>query len=127
MEGLLVIIAVVISILNIMLFFKIWSMTNDVKKIEHKLNERTSINIEVETLRLKMLGRIEEAEKLLNAEMEKNLRSVCSNSKSIEDGAIEWNRSLKKMEDLYKYLGINMPEEYRKFDIIKLFETWNEM
>lgn len=54
MEILTAIIAIVVGVLQIVLFFKLWSMTNDVKKIKEKMDADIEID-RIEKIRIALL------------------------------------------------------------------------
>ncbi len=114
MDGFIVFISVIVAVLNIILFFKLLIMTDDVKKLRKKFygEPTTPLNDQFEIARLKTLGREEEAIEFLNNRLEHLL------IQSIRDRYNKpWSASLEKVKPLYDYLGAKVPEKYLNFDM----------
>lgn len=80
MEGLIITAYIVLGLLNVMLFFKIWGMTDDVRELKRKYAEGEDPgdkNSKSQIVRLSMLGRKEEAVAKLNSDLNKYLEIQC--------------------------------------------------
>lgn len=120
MEGMLnfvSIIIIVFGILQIILFFKIWGMTNNVNRIWKKLNtDKALCNAGFRYLQ----GNIEEAEKLLH---EAFLKEVVELSQSTTDWE-EWDTGYNSLEEKYQrsFTKINRPApDFKKYRNPKIY------
>lgn len=80
METLLAIILIVFGVLQIILFFKIWGMTNDVREIKNKYLSETDKTIEKETYTKPNINN--------NSETQKDNTPVNMSSTSIYSGVL---------------------------------------
>lgn len=101
MEKILSIIIIVFVILQIILFFKIWGMTNNIKKIKNKLIDNRRV-VDAKTAYLN--GQIAIAKKLLDD----GLRLVDTDLER-EPHSQEFNECRKQILSTYKYLGFDAP------------------
>jgi len=105
------IIILIVSILQIILFFKIWSMTNNVKSLKERFIDNeipTSTNaITWKVMQLHLQGKDEEAYALLNETLYNSLTQNLSNIKIY---------NLRKDDDgcYYDYSGANMDIFFEK-------------
>ena len=130
MEGFLAIIALVFGVLQIILFFKLWVMTNNVRKLtEHFASgpERTSIGNKIRLA--KMQGRTKEQIQMFLAE---NMANKIIEAYSKPDGhSVEY--TVKKWEQIFKNAGIDMPECLKQIktdeDVITLYHEkgWEDV
>lgn len=78
MEIFIAIITIVVGVLQIVLFFKLWSMTNDVKKLKNKLRADFDID-RTDEIRIALLkGDKEKAIELLTDKLATELVERCS-------------------------------------------------
>lgn len=78
MEIFITIITIVVGVLQIVLFFKLWSMTNDVKKLKNKLHADFDID-RTDEIRIALLkGDKEKAIELLTDKLATELVERCS-------------------------------------------------
>lgn len=120
MEGLTTIVSFAIiafSILQIILFFKIWGMTNNVKRIWKNMNNGkifSKANLSY------IQGNIDEAEKLLN---EAFLLDVVNLSQITSDWD-EWDAGYNSLEEKYQrsFAKINRPApDFKKYRNHKIY------
>lgn len=98
MEGLMTftgLIIIVFGILQIILFFKIWGMTNNTKRIWNKMNENGLIEKACASY---IKGNIDEIEKLLH---EAFLLELAQLSAANLNDFEEWNSTLSKIIEKY--------------------------
>jgi hypothetical protein len=155
MEGTITLISVVLviwGILEIILFFKIWGMTNDVEKLKNKLIEGQSKdkdvygNMLVGALRrdvrnLYYLGKKDEAFDLLNKYLYYKLVNMVDTYSIYRDKEnnrtyihINENKTyvddyvdtlMNSVKHLYENIGMEIPELINNFDIDKYFDFSN--
>lgn len=120
MEGMLTftgIVIIVFGILQIILFFKIWGMTNNVDRIWKKINTpEARCRAELSYLQ----GNIEETEKLLH---EAFLKEVVELSQATEDWG-EWEAGYNYLEEKYEkaFKKINKPiPDFQKYRNPKIY------
>ena len=92
----LIVIVFVFCILQIILFFKVWGMTNNVKDIRNSIKEANIAYLK---------GNIEEAEKLLNESFFKDISDLFYSTNSFA----KWKNGLRSLEWRYK-------EAFKKID-----------
>lgn len=125
-------IIIVFGILQIILFFKIWGATNDIKKLKNKLATPVKgyDKAVVSTLSVYLSSGKEEALKHLNELMAKKV--ISEYYKAIESGynyknvfAESWQNTLKLMAPIYNELGAQVPERFTSitFDSVRI---WGE-
>lgn len=103
METLLVVIFVVFGILQIVLFFKLWGMTNDIRKIKKQsIDDRRLVDAKTAYLN----GQIAIAKKLLDD----GLRIVDTDLER-DPNSQEFNEWRKRILSTYKYLGFDTPKK----------------
>ena len=115
------------TILQIILFFKIWGMTNDVKHIKDKIVPNSSDGISEELNVLHFMGKDDECEQIILKEFYRTLSDRLNWAKSnlLEDSydkAID--ESISKFTDVvakqYKNIGREMP------DLLKGLKTYRD-
>lgn len=116
---------VIMGILNIILLYKIWGMTNDVKELKNKICSE-QIWLKKNLLQLKYTGKIEEAKTLLdknfeNEVFEKSLAFGVSSEKVKKD--VE--TVIKKYEYYYKCLGCEMPNGIKDINTKDVMEDYS--
>lgn len=97
MEGLMQFTGIVIiafGILQIILFFKVWGMTNNVKRIWKKIDNKDFLsNVCISYIK----GDLEETEKLANEAFLQEVALLSKSSESYED----WLNGYKELKDKY--------------------------
>lgn len=110
------IVMIAFGILQIILFFKIWGMTNNVKRIWDKLDNKNDLLSEACLSYVK--GDVEQTEKLLNEAFLQDATFLYKNSDSYED----WIKAYRKLVDKYTraFEKIDKPTpDFEKFEDTK--------
>lgn len=97
MEGLAIFVSLIIiafGILQIVLFFKIWGMTNNIKRIWKKIDHEKNFSIAGLSY---IQGNIDETEKLLNEAFLKDVVNLSENTNDWE----EWDKGYNLLESKY--------------------------
>lgn len=107
MEGIIVfiyLIVIVFGILQIILFFKIWGMTSNVKRIVKKINEKDYL---ANACLSYVKGNIDETEKMLNEGFLAETSLLSKNAESYE----EWREGFAELKWKYEkaFKKINRP------------------
>ena len=120
MEGLMQFTGIVIiafGILQIILFFKVWGMTNNVKRIWKKIDNKDILsNACISYIK----GDLEETEKLANEAFLQEVALLSKSSESYED----WLNGYKKLKDKYTRLfkKIDKPApDFGKYEDPKIY------
>ena len=120
MEGLIHftgIVMIAFGILQIILFFKIWGMTNNVKRIWKKIDNKDFLsNACISYIK----GDLEETEKLANEAFLQEVALLSKSSESYED----WLNGYKKLKDKYTRLfkKIDKPApDFNKYEDPKIY------
>lgn len=112
MEGLMQFTGIVIiafGILQIILFFKVWRMTNNVKRIWKKMDNKDFLsNACISYIK----GDLEETEKLANEAFLQEVALLSKSSESYED----WLNGYKKLKDKYTRLFKKIDKPAPDFD-----------
>lgn len=112
MEGLMQFTGIVIiafGILQIILFFKVWGMTNNVKRIWKKMDNKDFLsNACISYIK----GDLEETEKLANEAFLQEVALLSKSSESYED----WLNGYKKLKDKYTRLFKKIDKPAPDFD-----------
>ncbi len=112
MEGLMQFTGIVIiafGILQIILFFKVWGMTNNVKRIWKKIDNKDFLsNACISYIK----GDLEETEKLANEAFLQEVALLSKSSESYED----WLNGYKKLKDKYTRLFKKIDKPAPDFD-----------
>ncbi len=132
MESIVWIIIIVFGILQIILFFKIWGMTNDIEKIKNKYCRTDNVKkagitgIKSAVVKMKNLGQKKEALEFLDNMMQKRLDGLFdelhTSDTPIEELDKHWSNYVRGYTKMYAYLGEEIPEGYKNFS----FKTYNE-
>lgn len=112
MEGLMTftgLVMIAFGILQIILFFKLWGMTNNVKRIWDKINNEGHLSKACVSF---IKGDIEETEKLLNDAF---LQEVANLSEATKDYEV-WNVGFSKVEERYKKAFSKIDRQAPDFD-----------
>ncbi|WP_195534042.1 hypothetical protein [Bacteroides finegoldii] len=112
MEGLMQFTGIVIiafGILQIILFFKVWGMTNNVKRIWKKIDNKDFLsNACISYIK----GDLEETEKLANEAFLQEVALLSKSSESYED----WLNGYKELKDKYTRLFKKIDKPAPDFD-----------
>ena len=96
MEFFIIIISLIVAILNIILFFKLWGATNNIKEIKHSINNKTT-----DSLRLLFLTN--NYDKIYN-QLNKNLfDDLCNISKKYFETSENFSFTKEKEQILNDY------------------------
>lgn len=120
MEGLMAFAGVVMiafGILQIILFFKIWGMTNDVKRIWKKVNNDDFLS---DACLSYLKGNIEEVEKQANEAFLQEVALLSKSSESYEDWANGFNQIEEKYTRLFKKIDKSAPD-FEKYKDVKMY------
>lgn len=105
------IVLIITGILQIILFFKIWGMTNDVKKLKERF--KPSIVDDVRTAYLN--GQIDIAQSLLTKEIERLSDMKNRVNKNANPLTYDfYNVGVKELEEIGHQYGLVVPEEKGK-------------
>lgn len=119
-EPIIVLVSIAFGIFYLILLLKVWGMTNNVRRLTEFICFKQVLPLPTinEMVRLKMLGKEAEALEILNNCTEEHLiqaiKLKCENPSSMAD---HWGDFLKKIEPKYAYLGTEIPEKYKNFNI----------
>jgi len=113
-----------------MLFWKIWSMTNDIEKIRLKICNRGLTNTQLSTrvLELKYMGQRDEAKKLVDQNLIFDVfHFICNKETSIEQTKEMVKKIMSWYEKYYKILGSEVPDELKEMNVEKLLNDYKSM
>lgn len=144
MDVILWIIGFVFGILNIILFFKIWGMTNDVEvqkrlqndmsndleKMKLKICNRglTNAQLSKRVLELKYTGQGDEAKKLVDQNLMLDVFNfICDKEASIEQTKEKVGKVVAWYGKYYKILGCEAPNELKEINVGKVVEEYKSM
>lgn len=114
----------------ILLFFKVWGMTNDVKHIKYAIeNNEPFVSLPRKVVSLKMLGKEKEAYDLIISRMELKLKTITANlnDRNALKCQEEWNKALNGYEALFKFIGYSLPQDYQVFNFENLSKFSNDI
>lgn len=121
---------IVMGVLQIILFFKIWVMTNDVKALKNKFDSRGlgKDHLAKEIIELKYTGKIDEAKKILDANLESEVFEQVL-VKEVTDESIkeEVGKVINKYASFYNMLNCMMPKEIKEINICKVREEYSSL
>lgn len=106
------IVIIVFGILQIILFFKVWDMTDNVKLI---LKKKDNKNLLSEACVAYVKGKLEEAERLVNESFLYEASKLSSLYEDKSEWGIEYGKLVKKYTRIFKNLGETHPD----FEIYK--------
>lgn len=121
MEIFLVIIVTIFGVLQIILFFKIWGMTNNVKKLtEHFVDSLNHTDIGNKVRFAKLQGQTQEQiQKILSD----NMATFIIETYNKPNYSVEY--TVKKWEEVFNNAGIEMPNYLKQIktyqDVINLY------
>lgn len=119
------VIYVVWGILSIILFFKVWGMTNDVRELRNKyVVDEKNVSLYVIVAKYMQLGDREKAKEVTMERMNSTLQSLMKDVGHAADGELQenWNKYVVSFERIFKFIGEPMPEAYRNFSFKRLAE-----
>lgn len=119
----LAIVQIVMGVLSLILFFKIWGMTNDVRKLRDNIctSGLKGEQLSKKMLILKYTGKIDEAKKLLDENLENEVfAQMCTKGNDIEYTKSQVEEIIKKYENYYKSLDCEMPAEIKNINVGKV-------
>lgn len=130
MEVILWIIIIIGAILNGLLFWKVWGMTNDVSELKNELcsNKRLIFPFQLnkKVIVLKYSGKIEEAKKLLDKNLESEIfQSITPGRPTEIQRKVE--RVINKYEKYYNCLNCEMPDEMKNIDVAKILDEYSSL
>lgn len=130
MEVIIYIIGIIFGVLQIILFFKIWGMTNDVKELKNTFCTRgfTQDRLAQKVLELKYMGKIDEAKKLVDENLENDMFAqmfIRGNGITYTESEVERIREF--YEKYYKLLNCEMPNEIKKINVGEVVEVYSSL
>lgn len=141
MEIFLWIIGIVAAILNSMLFWKIWGMTNDLKELKDSMiNDVSKLRTKVcnrgltnsqlskRVMELKYTGQEDEAKKLVDQNLMLDVFNIiCLDDNSIESTKEKVGKVISWYEKYYKVLNCEKPKEIREIDVEKVVRDYSSL
>ena len=141
MDVILAIVVIVFGILQIMLFFKIWGMTNDVEELKrlqsNMINDVEKLKIKIcnrgltnaqlskRMLELKYTGRKDEAKTLVDQNLMLDVFNIiCSNEGTVEQLKGKVGKVIVWYEKYYRLLGCEVPNEFKEINVEKAVEDY---
>lgn len=118
------------SILSLVLFVKIWIMTESVDELKKKICPRKLGNKELlkQMLKLEYLGRSDEAKKLLDENLTNEVfAKIFLVDKTVDYKKTEISKIIDKYEKYYKILNAEMPSEIKNVDVEKVFTQYRSV
>ena len=119
----LAIVQIVMGVLSLILFFKIWGMTNDVRKLRDNIctSGLKGEQLSKKMLILKYTGKIDEAKRLLDENLENEVfAQLCTKGNDIGYTKSQVEEIIKKYENYYKSLDCEMPAEIKNINVGKV-------
>lgn len=120
MEGLIQftgIVMIAFGILQIILFFKIWGMTNNVKRIWRKIDNKDFLSEACVTF---IKGDIETTEKLANEAFLQEVALLSKSSESYEDWLNDYKHLQEKYTRIFKKIDRPAPN-FEKYEDSKMY------
>lgn len=111
------IVMIAFGILQIILFFKIWGMTNDVSRIWKKIDNKDFLS---EACLSYIKGNLDETERLANEAFLQEAAFLSKSTNSYED----WQNGYRKLEEKYTriFKKIDKPApDFKKYEDIKMY------
>lgn len=105
MEDFMFIASIISSVLGVILFFKVWGMTNDVADIARYLHSKKDNSDAIRVQNLISKGKKAEAEKALEEVAEKLSSDIMSQRLSVKEA----KEKFEALEAQYKSMGKTMP------------------
>lgn len=123
MEIILVVVPIVAAVLQIILFFKIWGMTDNVKTMKEKYcsNEIKEITLARQVLKLHLLGKDNEAELIITENLITKVIKICEVAgDSVEYKNNEIKNLKQRAEKLYALIDKPVPTTIADINVGKL-------
>lgn len=129
MEGLLAIIALVFGVLNIILFFKIWGMTNNVKLLVKHFTEGTKckdVGGEIRLAKMRGMPHSQIQEMLVERMSAEIIKEFYSGNGGIGNVTTKWRK-------IFNNVDVEMPDSLKQIktaeDVINLYheKEWDEV
>lgn len=120
MEGLIQftgIVMIVFGILQIILFFKIWGMTNNVKRIWKKIDNKDFLSDACVSY---IKGNLEETERLANEAFLQEVALLSKSSESYEDWIDNYIKIKEKYTRIFKKIDKSAPD-FNKYEEPKMY------
>lgn len=144
MDFILYFILFVFGILQIILFFKVWGMTNDVEimkknmigiegnvgNLKIKVCNRglTNAQLSKRVMELKYTGQGDEAKKLVDQNLMLDVFNIiCLDEKSVEKIKEKVNDVILWYDKYYKVLNCEMPNEIKEIDVEKVVRDYSSL
>lgn len=111
------IVMIAFGILQIILFFKIWGMTNDVSRIWKKIDNKDFLS---EACLSYIKGNLDETERLANEAFLQEAAFLSKSTNSYED----WQNGYRKLEEKYTriFKKLDKPApDFKKYEDIKMY------
>lgn len=130
MEGVIAIVGILFGILNIMLYFKIWGATNNIKYIKDSFNRKDNKTQKYisDILKYLCLGETSLADKVLDEmlmdELDKLLASptITHTEESWKEFVKnEWTDKISYYNSILNPLNLTIPEKYKNINFDPLF------
>lgn len=121
---------IVMGVLQIILFFKIWGMTNDVRDLRNKIDSRdlTMEQLAKKIIELKFTGKIEEAKKLLDENLKDDVfNKVLVKEVSMRIRELDVELVIGRYKKLYQLLNCEMPKEIINIDLEKIVNEYSSL
>lgn len=111
------IVMIAFGILQIILFFKIWGMTNDVSRIWKKIDNKDFLS---EACLSYIKGNLDETERLANEAFLQEVAYLSKSSKSLNDWTTGYRELKKKYTRIFKKIEKPTPD-FDKYDDPKMY------
>ena len=124
MEGLIQftgIVMIAFGILQIILFFKIWGMTNNVKRIWKKIDNKDFLSDACVSY---IKGNLEETERLANEAFLQEVALLSKSSESYEDWIDNYIKIKEKYTRIFKKIDKPAPD-FNKYEEPKMYLLWD--
>lgn len=108
------VVIIIFGILQIILFFKIWGMTNNVQRINNKVGLISGADLELEIRKAVLKGDKKKAEELLFDEFIKDIKKRYEDyDRSNEE---EMNKLKSEYSKYYEQIGSSIPEALQRLN-----------
>ena len=126
MDILLIIVGLVFAVLQIILFFKIWGMTNDVKTIKKKLRSEdiNEVDLAREVLKLHLMAKDDEAETIITNNLLTTIFVLCDETeRSLQFKENTVKEVQQRAEKLYALIDRPVPSSIADVNVGELVGT----
>ena len=121
---------VVMGVLQLILFFKIWGMTNDVRELKDKFCTRRlgKEQLAKKMIEMKYMGKVDEAKKILDENLENEVfNQLLVQEVSLEFIKVEVEKVINKYEQYYELLNCEIPNEIKEINVEKVFGDYSSL